>query len=70
MCWRTWGSHHGGRFALRLAGSQHRFHIDPQALQRDDDLLAQFAGTERHGTQGSRGKRGADLHTILLGKSL
>ena len=41
--------------------------LDAEALQRDDDLLAEFAGAQQHDAQRSRGKRGADFHANLFG---
>ena len=36
--------------------------LDAEALQRDDDFLAELAAAEQHDPGGGRGERGADVH--------
>ena len=48
---------------VRVAIHGNRFHA--QALQGDEDFLAEFAGAEQHHAQGGGGKRGAEFHESL-----
>ena len=41
--------------------------LHAQALQRDDDFLAEFAGAEQHDPGGGWGKRGAKFHVKNTG---
>ncbi len=45
---------------VRVAVDGDGFHA--QALQRDDDFLAEFAAAEQHDAGGGRGQRCADVH--------
>jgi hypothetical protein len=47
---------HGGRVGIAVDGD----HLDAEALQFDDDFLAEFPGAEEHGLGGSGRERGAD----------
>ncbi|MPN28478.1 hypothetical protein SDC9_175920 [bioreactor metagenome] len=56
----TMGNLVAGGIGVAVDGND--FHA--QALQGDDDLLAEFAGTEQHDAQCAGGQGGAELHRL------
>ena len=52
--------------AGRIRIAVHGDHLDAETLQRDDDLFAQFAGTEQHNSRSGRAEWGSDAHNLFL----
>ena len=57
----------GHLLAGRVGVAVHRHHFHSQALQCDDDFLAELAGAQQHDAGGAGGKRCADTHDWVSG---